>query len=336
MNNRLRLPSFPPPEKQDIIRFHVLKRLSYSTRMMLFSLLLLAGFTIQVLTYSVWPGAVFLVCAVVLVLVRGYDSRVRLKNFKPDSRWTPVDMGKIRQIEEMDDRVTKWDRDILDITNAAGFVTFLLTFFALVLVDSVTNMFKSRTGVIFATDGMILLLPMWFNGIRRILKQGNLRVKVDIIKQLEEYFRTVKKEGENFVPALLLARDKTGKSVPVDCKFTVTFDGMPSDFYGIQAQINMNVVEGTSYPYFYCVIAAKLGFGLPEYFGKITAPKDNITIEIDVKENVEVIIIRQTTTRTSGYHTKINACKRILGKALVEARMILEDKHQKNYSESGK
>lgn len=324
MNNRLHIPGFPPPEKQDIIKFHVLKKLPYSNRIMLFLLFLPAGFMIQALTLRVWPGALFLVFAVAVTLVRGYDSRVRLKTFNPDSRWTQVDMDRISRIEELDEKAAKWDRDLLDISNATGFLIFLLSVFGLIFVYAMTAVsFSYRlTGRIVTADAVILLLPLWFSGIRRILKQGNLRVKVDIIKQLEAYFRTIKKEGENFNPSLMLAKDRTGISIPTDCRFTVTFDNMPDDFYGIQAQINLNIVQGASYPYFYCVIAARPGFGLLRHANRINAPR-GITIEYDVDDNAEVIVIRQSTTKTSGYHTRINDCKRILEKALTETRIIL-------------
>jgi len=324
MNNRLRLPGFPPPEQQDIVKFHLMKSLPYTERMMIFILLLIAGFIIQVLTLKVWPGAVLLVLAVSLTLVRGYDSRARVKSFYPDSMWTEVGMDKIRQIEELDEKASRWDSDILDISNPAGFCMFLLAFLGLTFVNIVAfgSLRLRQAGIIFTVDVIILLFPMWFSGIRRILKQGNLRIKVDIIKQMEDFFRTVRKEGENFIPLLLLARDGTGKSIPVDCKFMITFDDMPDSFYGIQAQINLNIVQGTSYPYFYCVIAAKPGFGLLKRAEKMDAPK-NITIECDVDDNAEVIVIRQRTTKTSGYHTKINDCRRILKKAVEETGIIL-------------
>jgi len=324
MIDRLRLPGFPPPEKQDIVKFHVLKKLPYSRRIMLFILFLLGGFIIQVMTLTVWPGAIFLVFAAIITLVRGYDSRVRMKYFYPDNRWTEVGMDKIRQIEELDEKASRWDTDILDITNAAGFLMFVLTFFGIIFVYAVTSISRSfrQTGIIIACDTIILILPLWFNGIRRILKQGNLMIKVDIIKQMEGFFQTIRKDGENFIPLLLLARDRTGKSVPTDCKFMVTFNNMPDNFYGIQAQVNLNVIEGTSYPYFYCVIAAAPDFGLSKHMNRMMVPK-GITIEYDRDNNAEVIVIRQRTTKTSGYHTKTGDCKRILEKAMTETRLIL-------------
>jgi membrane protein YdbS with pleckstrin-like domain len=295
--------------------------------MLLYILLLAAGFIIQLLMMTAWPGAIFLVCATVLNLVIGYDSRVRLKSFDIDSRWTDVDIERIYEVERLDDRITKWNTDALDISNALGVVVFLLAAAGVAVVSMLLTTLSSSmaVGIIFITDAVILILPLWFNGTRTILKQDNLRVKISIIREMELYFRTISKEGETFKPALMLARDNTGKSVPTDTRFTISFGDMPADFYGVQAQININVVQGASYPYFYCVIPAKNGFGLKEYISKI--PKRNkVIIEFQNEQNAEVIVIRHTTTKNSGYHTKSNTCKSILEVALLAARLILEAK----------
>lgn len=324
MNNQIRIPGLPPPERQDSVRFYVLRSLSYSTRMMIYLSLIAAGFLFQILMMMVWPGAVFLICATILNLVRGYDSRVRFKAFDNDSNWTSVDMKQICQIEELDKKTEKWDRDILDISNGTGILIFILTLLGLFVVSIFLGGISdyNAAGGIFIADAIILVIPMWFNGIRRVLKQGNLSIKVNIINKMEEFFQTVKKEGENFKPALMLARNKNGKSYPTDSRFTITFDNMPEGFYGIQAQININLVEGSSYPYFYCVIAAKPGYELEKHVSEIPVPK-NVVINFEKDSNAEVIVIRQYTTKTSGYHTKINDCKRILEGAVVGARIIL-------------
>jgi len=126
MSNCIRLPGFPPPEKQDSVRFYVFKSLSYSARMLLYLALLAAGFLIQLLTVTPWPGAFFLLGAAALTLVVGYDSRVRLKAFSPDRKWTEADMERIYEIQKLDDRITKWNIDALDISNGLGVAVFLL------------------------------------------------------------------------------------------------------------------------------------------------------------------------------------------------------------------
>lgn len=324
MNNWIRLPGFPPPKKQDSVKFYVFKDISYSYRMMLYLILLAVGFLFQILLMKALPGAIFLVCATLLNLVQGYDSRIKLKDFKEDNNWTQVDMKQINQVLELERKAANWDKDILDISNGKGIFAFMMAIFLTIFGNIVLkiSLGYEDVGIIFITDVIILLLPLWFNGLRRVLKQDILYIKVNIIKSMEEFFRNIKKDGEIFKPALMLARDKSGKSVPKDSRFTITFENMPEDFYGIQAQININEVQNSNYPYFYCVIAAKSGFGLRQHAKNIVANK-KVIVQYEEDRNAEVIVIRHRTTNTTGYHTNIRDCKGILEIALTCARDIL-------------
>lgn len=325
MNNRMGTPGFPPPEKQDSVGFYVLKNLSYPKRMMLYLLLIAVGFSLQILMMTVWPGVIFLALATVLNLVRGFDSGIKLKTFEVDSNWTQVDMEQICKIKELDKEVKRWRDDVFNANSGKGMALFVITLIGLIFVAAIFGGISgiNAVGKIFMTDAVVLLLPLWFMGIKKTFEQGNLIIKVDLISKLEEFFRTIKREGENFKPALMLARGKAGKCIPTDSRFTIIFDNMPNDFYGIQAQININSVQGASYPYFYCVIAAKSGFGLELYSRKISISK-NVVVEFERDSNADVIVIRQRTTESSGYHTKINDCRNILELTVSAARMILE------------
>ena len=142
MNNGIRIPGFPPPEKQDSVKFYVLKSISYSTRMIIYLLFIAFGFLIQYVMMNAWPGAIFLICATVLNLVRGYDSRARLKAFEPDTQWTTVDMNRIYEIEKLDNKTKKWDRDALDISNGLGVLVFVLLILGLFILSSVLSAFS--------------------------------------------------------------------------------------------------------------------------------------------------------------------------------------------------
>lgn len=324
MKKALHIPGFPAPQKHDTIRFYVFKGLSYSARMILYLSFIVMGFILQIIMLKVWPGATFLLFAAFLNLVHGYKSVVNLKAFNPDSNWTQVDISKLSEIEAFNNRLSKWDKDILDISNAAGFFMFLLSALVLGLVSAFLRSFSVGNEVlaIFVSDAIILVFPLWFNGLRRIHKQDVLCTKTKLVLNLESFFRTIKEDGEAFNPTLMLARDEKGESIPTDCRFTITFNGMPTDFYGIQAQVNINSVEGANYPYFYCVISAKTGFGLIKYANLARESKD-IIVSYEEDSSAEVIVIRQFTTKTTGYHTKINSCRKILETALTIFRRIL-------------
>jgi len=265
-----RMFGFPLPEDRDSVRFHFAKSLSYNVRVNLTVVLLLVGCFLQLLFMNPVHGIPFLLLGIGLVLVKGYDSRARIKSFDLDPNWKTVTMDKIREIEQLRKRSRKWDSDALDISNPLG--CFILIFFggiALAIAFGLGILSSdSRVTIILAADAGIILVPLWFSGTKRILKQPNLAVKVNIIQNLHEEFITLKQEGEEFKPSLLLARGKESEAVPVDARFSIAFPDPPEGFYGLQAQVNLNVVQGTSYPYFYCVLAAKPGFGLLPYKNK--------------------------------------------------------------------
>jgi hypothetical protein len=317
----LRLFGFPPPEQRNVVRFYLAKNLPYNFRVNLMLMLLVVGFGLQILFMHAAHGAFFLLAGVALVLTKGYDSRVRTKGFSLDPNWKTVSIDKIKEIEQLRKQSKKWDIDALDISNSLGVLTLILigglALLAAVLLGSLTN--DTRVTTILITDIAIFMVPLWFSGMRFILKQPNLAVKVKTILDLYGVFKTVKREGEEFRPALMLTKDDEGKSVPIDARFSVAFPNSPEGFYGLQAQINLNLVEGASYPYFYCALAAKPGFGLSRYKDEIRLDS-RIICEYQQESKAEVLVIRQYTTRTSGYHTDDRQCTRILIAALDAGR----------------
>ncbi len=318
------VPEFLPQKEQDSVEFYVLKNLSYSNRMVLYWSLLAVGFLFQIIFMKLFPGAVFLICASVLNLTRGYDNLVKFTQLDKDNNWTQVDMAQINRVIDIEKKTKEWNKDIFDVSSVIGVITLILTIIVVMFATIFLAIITSFSSVvwIFLIDVIILMFPILFSGKKQILKQQDLNTRVDIIRDMEGFFRSIKKDGESFRPALMLSRDKNGKSVPRNSRFTISFDDMPEGFYGIQAQININSVEGTRHPYFYCVIAAKTGFGLENYVEKIPVEK-NIVISCEKDNDAEVIVIRQHTTKTSGYFTGIGVCKKILETAVVTSRIIL-------------
>ncbi|MHC4088207.1 MAG: hypothetical protein ACYSU5_23830, partial [Planctomycetota bacterium] len=211
------------------------------------------------------------------------------------------------------------------ISNPLGIVSLILigglALLASVLLGSLAN--DTRVTIILATDIVIFMVPLWFSGMRFILKQPNLAIKVNIILGLYKVFETIKLEGEEFRPALMLTKGDEGESVPIDARFSIAFPNSPEAFYGLQAQINLNVVQGASYPYFYGVLAAKPGFGLSQYKEKVKLD-GKIICEYQEGSQAEVLVIRQHTTKKSGYHTKDRKCTQILMVALEGGRTICQ------------
>ena len=308
---------FPSPEQRDSIRFYFAKGLAYRTRRNLILACLFAGLLLQIVTVIVWTGFPFLIVAVLLGLVKGYDSRVRLKNFKNS-------IDKIREIETVRQKSKAWDRDSLDVTNALGCAVFLLLMAFGALLCIMVGFFAGNLNVtlIMLIDFLVLVIPFYFTGVRWALKQGNLAIKVKLLLKLHEYFEGNRIESETFVPMLLLARENGDTSVPVDVKFQIRYKGLPPDrFYGLQSTVNINLVQGTSYAYFYCVLVARSGFGLKKYQRDVKESK-RVMCEYDAQADADVLVIRHPTTKTSGYYTDDSACMEILSSAMGAARVI--------------
>jgi len=80
--------------------------------------------------------------------------------------------------------------------------------------------------------------------------------------------------------------------------------------------VTANRVQGSDYPYLYCVLVARPGVRMLELLDP--EPPSNIVAEPDHKpdEDIDILVIRQRTTKTSGYHTDSAACQAIFLYAL--------------------
>ena len=324
MSDFLERLGFPAPEQRDSIRFYFAKGLPYRARKVLILACLLVGVILQIIFMRVWPGLLPVVIAVCLGLVKGYDSRIRLKNFKNDETWTEVPIDEFREIEMVRRKSQRWDRDALDATNAVGFLMLLILVVLGLVVGFLAGAVAGNWDVtlILLVDYFLLVLPFYFTGIRWALKQGNLAIKVKLLLKLYEYFMQHKIDSETFIPMMLIARDNADKTVPVDVKFQIRYKGLPPDrFYGLQSTVNINLVQGTSYAYFYCVLVAKPGFGLKQYRDKVKE-SNGVICEYQQQAEAEVLVVRHPTSKTSGYSTDEDACMEILSAAMNTARII--------------
>ncbi|NJK98876.1 MAG: hypothetical protein HC905_31735 [Bacteroidales bacterium] len=91
----------------------------------------------------------------------------------------------------------------------------------------------------------------------------------------------------------------------------IKFHNQPESFLGLYAQISMNNVQGQDYPYFYVVLVAKRESGLIAEIAKKLNTPENVISELSSQEDSEVLVIRQYTTKKSGYHTPAKAINTI-------------------------
>ena len=304
----------PASEERPIVVFKMWPSLEYNRRLTVSFALIAGGVIIQAVSLSLWLGLPFIIVGNLLLLVSGYDNRIDFKAYDPQAEWERVEKKRLDELIRMDRKIRKWDRSILDITNGAGAVVFLLVTAILVL----TAVFFRGMLRILAIDAMVLLLPHWLTGVRRVLTQPNLVTKVKtmrhVLKSSEERL------SAHRVDLLMLLRGADAK-IPDDVKFKVAIKGRHPDFLGLYGQVVLNEVQGSSYPYFYVVLVARQGFGLVEAERTYESPR-RIISEIKIQGQVEVLVIRQKTTKKSGYHTNTKKSALIFSEGLELAEQV--------------
>jgi hypothetical protein len=248
-----------------------------------------------------------------LFLVRGFDNRVDFGRFEPDAQWERVELGKMEQLLNHDRRMSRWDRSALDVTNGLGVVVLLLLALPLVLLAANT---QGQLRVL-ALDALVLLVPHWLTGTRSVMRQPNLILKAKLVRDLLD---TAAPSLAGLKPELLLLLQGNLK-IPADLKLKMAFEGQAPDFLGLYGQVVINRVQGKPFPYFYVVLVARPNAGLRELERQYHAP-DNLVAEFKVQPDVEVLVLRQHTTKTSGYHTKPDTMRQILAEGVQLARQI--------------
>ena len=309
------------PNERDTLVFWVLPGLRYRWRMAVAPLILLAGLLVQ-WRYGEpgWAaGALLLVLGNLLLLVKGYDNRLDRDGWSPELQWQPVEREKLGELLDLDRRMRRWDRSFMDITNAWGLVAFFLL---LVLLFGAWVALADSPMRILPVDAAILLLPHWFTGTRRILRLPGLLVKAET---LERVLREVHPESDgDRVEVFMLLKGKE-HPLPEDVKIRLMPGDAPEEFLGLQGQVVINEVQGKSHPYFYVVLVARPGLGLKELAGEFNPP-EGLVKEFSSQEDAEVLVLRQRTTRTSGYHTGPERVRELLetGRSLAR-RLVASD-----------
>lgn len=314
----------PSAEDRGIVVFRLWPSLPYNTRLTVGFLAIASGLFVQGATGSLWVGLALMLIANSLLIVSGYDNRVDFGRFDPSARWERVEESKLETLRELDRRIRKWDLSSLDVTNLLGTIVFLAVVVLLAL-----GIFLSRGLIrILFIDAAAILLPHWLTGVRRILTKPKLNIKVEMVQELLKGVR--ERLGNHRVSILMLLRGGETQ-IPEDVKFKIDIEGRDPDFLGLYGHVVLNDVQGTSYPYFYVVLVARRSFGLSQI--SYSAPQ-GLIIEVKNQDEVEVFVIRQRTTKTSGYHTKGPVATRILNQGILLAEQIARGQGQSSNAEA--
>ncbi len=307
----------PDPQRREALQFHFAKSLPYSARLMVAAVLLIGGVALEAALppWANYTGLAFVFSAGFLLSAAGYTNR-------PESLgagfWKTAETDSRDKIIDLHDRSGAWDMSALDITNGLGFLGFVAAVAAVLVTALAFVQADFQTALLVGASGAALVLPIWFSGSRAGWKNNELVLKVRILRDLLGYIESIKRPDEKTGVSLKLNGTEPD-AFPTDAKLLISFPEASADFYGVQGQININNVQGNKYPYGYFVVVAKRGLGILPLGGGREV-RGTVAVECSTQSDVEVIVVRQYTTRTSGYYTKPKQIRALLDIALDIAR----------------
>lgn len=310
----------PPAEAlEPTMQFSLLKGLTYRRRLVLVAVLAGVGLLLQVVFLSFLAGLPFLLAAVICSWVVGFDNHLDKRSFHHDVAWETAPFDRVETVLRLDRASQRWDFSLLDISNLTGGGIFLVGLVGAVLLAAYAAAEVGRAAAVIVGGDMVLLISVqWFSGMRGRFRQADLVIKAEHALAVMETMRDeVEKDGE--LRAQLRMGGKGEQRAPSDLKLSIHYPEAPAHFLGVQGQIVLNRVQGRPYPYFYAVVLARQGHGLFAAAKKVHLP-GGVIRETKTQKDVDVVIVRQQTTKTSGYHTKPEVSCRILRTALEVAR----------------
>lgn len=310
---------YPEEQRQGDIKFIFARFLSYKIRMALIFIFLFGGLAFQ-LVFNFWYGFGLVLIGSALSWIAGYSATPKLK--AGEEKWDRVTPDEYTKVKTKQKELKAWDIDAFDITNYFGFIIlFILTVFAVYIGYLLKDYVEDTVLMYWGIDFAVIVFPHWITGVRTFLKRDKLIIKIGL---LEEIMKQLSAPSDvQVLPMLSTSESEEGGRVPSDARLLLRLVDAPDYFLGVQIQITLNNVQGHDYPYLYAVIIAKKEAKLFEKNKKnITSRNPKIIFENTSSEGVDVLVIRQATTKTSGYYTDSAICAVIVETALNIAREI--------------
>jgi hypothetical protein len=250
-------------------------------------------------------GAVVLLLAHVVLWVRSQTIAPGGATPQHEDVWAPVEDGWLSRVVELEDRGARWDVTPWDVSNKVGcaMLVALLGAFAVGLFLAASAL-DEGTALRLAAAALLLFVPLWFNGIRTTWNPSELRKKGEALAVAREAAAKLAGSDFDFVPMLALREGRRGK-YPVDARLMLR----PSKedetgFLGVQIQVSLNNVQGTDYPYLYCVVLGKEAFPLPSTPARQPRNGVDMVFERGAGKGARYLVVRQHADRAGGWHTE--------------------------------
>lgn len=257
-------------------------------------LLIGTGFLFQLSAKNIFVGLPFIIACIILNWMKGISIK-RIKTGK--LTWQEVTPEKIDQVLAHCKKIKKFR------SKNIGCVVIIILLFAYMFIFPFSmelNLLLPFPLTAMIVNVLVLFIGLSLSGRRTAWMPSNLDIKSEIVKRIINSPIIKNDTSLQARPYLEIRKTKEG-TLPNDARILIKFKDAPSEFIGLQGQISINRVKSKAYPYFYVVLIAKHEFYLYDKFGKHQI--DKLVIERKRTKEVDVIVIRQRTTKTSGYHT---------------------------------
>lgn len=292
------------------VAFRIFPSIPDGTRYLLAAVLLIGGFLLQLNFLMQIPGLLMILASSLLLMFKGIDRRIFKYSLSERVDWVKTSHENIINMMQITRELKKWDRNPFEISNSLGCLLFFILAAASVL------MLAFNAHYILLLDMAALFVPMYLSGMLKVDLNPPVITKTGNIMTIIPRLKSRSSDYEYSFYCLLAPVKNKKKPAPTDVKIKISPLSPPPGFLGIYGQCNLNRVGSNTYPYMYFVVVYSKDFHLKEKIEKILGSSDNITREYSETSDARVLIVRQTTSRTSGYHTKPKDIIRLLDHTL--------------------
>ena len=294
----------------------MLDRIDPRLRAIVSAVLIFTGFAFQLSTKNILAGIPFIILCVLLNMIKS----ISIKRVRPEKlKWEEVTEQKIGEVMEHCRRVKRFRSG-----NLGCFVGLIiaLVFFGVFLFPVIEDISLPFPLVATVANAFILFAGLILGGRKSAWMPRALDTKIQIVRGIMESPLVKGDPDLSTIPYLEIGQTRQG-TFPNDARVLIKLRDAPNEFIGLQGQISINAVKSRDYPYFYVVLIAHPGFKLFEKFKSLKVVLNNVTVEKRKTSEVDVIVLRQTTTKTSGYHTDQKVQDYILVKSIKAAKALI-------------
>lgn len=297
-------------QKGNPVSFLIFPKLNEWIRYSVSAFIITLALYLQVFQKIPFPGYFILLIASLLLMFKGIDKRVLNNSLRLSADWDNVNEEQLRNIPEMYKKLRRWDISFFELSSCTGWLVFMI-----IVLSAIFFIVQDNFFTVIGIDILILFFPLYLSGMLKIDLKPALVRKVEKILMVSQYCQQNYPDCKLEYPVLKFDRKADEHKVPADAKIKITPTDNNKDFLGIYGQCTMNTISGTLYPYFYFVIVYKDSFNPFSQIRNFDL-KPNTLIEKTSEKGVNVLVIRQMTTRTSGYETNDKSINGLLDTTL--------------------